>query len=61
MDKNCKIITGPGLSSDFWKDTERNRAISLFRFFNMFKTMGLMESCLDALLGFRLQSSFMTW
>ena len=43
-------------SSDFWKSTERNRAISLLRFF---KTMGLMESGPDALLGFRLQSSFM--
>ena len=42
-------------SSDFWKSTERNRAISLLRFF---KTMGLMESGPDALLGFRLQSSF---
>ena len=43
-------------SSDFWKSTVRNRAISLLRFF---KTMGLMESGPDALLGFRLQSSFM--
>ena len=43
-------------SSYFWKNTERNRAISLLRFF---KTMGLMESSPDALLGFRLQSSFM--
>ena len=41
---------------DFWKSTERNRAISLLRFF---KIMGLMESGPDALLGFRLQSSFM--
>ena len=37
---------GPDLSlSDFWKNTERNRAISLLRFF---KTMGLMETCLDS-------------
>ena len=43
-------------SSDFWKSTERNRAISLLRFF---KTMGLMESGPGALLGFRLQSGFM--
>ena len=43
-------------SSDFWKSTERNRAISFLRFF---KTMCLMESGPDALLGFRLQSSFM--
>ena len=42
-------------SSDFWKSTERNNAISLLRFF---KTMGLMESGPVALLGFRLQSSF---
>ena len=34
----------------------RNRASSLLRFF---KTMGLMESGPDTLLGFRLQSSFM--
>ena len=47
---------GPDVSSDFWKNTERNRAISLLRFF---KTMGLMGFCPDALLGFRLQSSFM--
>ena len=47
---------GPDLSSDFWKSTERNRAISVLRFF---RAMGLMESGPDALLGFRLQSSFM--
>ena len=46
----------PDLSSDFWKSTERIRAISLLRFF---RAMGLMESGPDALLGFRLQSSFM--
>ena len=43
-------------SNDFWKSTERNRAILLLRFF---KAMGLMESGPDTLLGFRLQSSFM--